>query len=85
MGIKSATFTFKDGKGSMSYENRTGNHVLEFGFGSHIAGFFPETHYDGAQIGVPLARGYKIVNRRLGRPGNAAHCGFIRLTIIWAR
>ena len=62
MGIKSATFTFEDGKGSMSYENRTGNHVLEFGFGSHIAGFFPETHYHGEKIGTPLGRGYKTGN-----------------------
>ncbi|NLB17018.1 MAG: serine hydrolase [Clostridiales bacterium] len=62
MGIRSAVFTFEDGKGSMSYENRTGNHVLEFGFGSHIAGFFPETHYHGEKIGTPLGRGYKTVS-----------------------
>lgn len=45
-------------QGYLHYENRTGKHTLQFGFGHHVRQEFPEVNYYGKRIGTPLGRGY---------------------------
>ena len=45
-------------QGYLHYENRTGKHMLRFGFGHQVRQEFPETHYHGKRIGTPADRGF---------------------------
>lgn len=57
MHFKWVRFEFHADHGVMHYETDTGVHALPFGFGHQYACPFPETHYNGPRIGVPLGRG----------------------------
>lgn len=57
MGMRRLSFEFGADSGVMRYETARGKHALPFGFGKQVSCQFPETHYFGAQIGVPLGRG----------------------------
>ena len=60
MGIKHVRFTFdvEHSKSKLDYDNATGSHALLFGFGHQERQQFPENHYYGSRIGIPLGRGY---------------------------
>ena len=59
INISDIEFDFTDKSSKMLYTNRTGNHVIEFGFGDYVYGEFPETHYYGDVIGTPKGSGYE--------------------------
>ncbi len=46
-------------QGHLHYENKTGRHTLHFGFGHQVKQEFPEVHYYGKRIGIPLGKGYE--------------------------
>lgn len=56
--LRTVRFIFENDLGTMEYENDTGRHELRFGFGRQHRQPFPETHYSGKRIGVPLGTGY---------------------------
>lgn len=58
MGLRRACFTFGEGEGAWTYENKTGRHTLRFGLGGFVRQPFPETHYHGKTMQQPLGRGY---------------------------
>ena len=59
MNISEIEFVIDDKSGKMLYKNKTGDHVIEFGFGGYVYGEFPETHYYGDVIGTPKGTGYE--------------------------
>jgi len=61
MGISHVRFTFEGKAGRMEYKNATGEHCINFGFGSYIEGKFPEKHYYGEQIGKQSGSCYDCV------------------------
>jgi hypothetical protein len=58
-GIRNARFLFTDTEAVMAYTNASGAHEIRFGIGKYTEGIFPETHYFGRRIGVPLGKGYR--------------------------
>ncbi|MDD5603250.1 MAG: serine hydrolase [Eubacteriales bacterium] len=56
--ISRVKFEFEAGEGRFIYTNRTGDHILKFGFGRHVQQEFPETHYFGRILGTPSGKGY---------------------------
>lgn len=60
--MRTVRFAFENNLGTMEYENDTGRHELRFGFGHQHRQSFPETHYYGKRIGVPLGKGYDCHN-----------------------
>ena len=60
MKIKKAAFEFSENnEGIIKYSNQSGDHEIHFGLGKYKEGIFPETHYFGKRIGLPLGRGYR--------------------------
>lgn len=47
--------------GTMHYKNARGEKSLTFGYGEYKEGVFPETHYSGDYMSVPIGRGYRYV------------------------
>ena len=59
LGFKTLRFDFSGDTGKMCYTTERGEHELSFGIGKQVITSFPETHYSGEQIGVPVGRGYR--------------------------
>jgi len=59
MKLKEARFTFDGDGGTLEYRSERGEHKIEFGFGYHRYGEFPETHYFAERIKCQLGHGYK--------------------------
>ncbi|MCL2641638.1 MAG: beta-lactamase family protein [Phycisphaerales bacterium] len=57
--ISAVRFDFHKNEIVMTYEKPNGIHKLTFGVGKLVEQSFPETHYSGMRIGVPLGRGYQ--------------------------
>lgn len=58
LGWQKIRFQFESGAGELYYENARGAHTLRFGLGEYLMQPFPETHYAGQRIGMPLGHGY---------------------------
>lgn len=57
--ISSIRFEFEGDTVKMHYEKPNGKHTLVFGIGKLVEQEFPETHYSGTQIRVPMGKGYR--------------------------
>ena len=62
MQIDSFYLTFGDNDGVFHYHTPRGDKEIPFGFGEYIISEFPETHYSGRRIHVPLERGYRSMS-----------------------
>jgi hypothetical protein len=58
MGIRSFRLTFDGDKGTLTYENATGEKSFVFGLGHNEFGLFPEEGYS-ARVGGLIAAGHK--------------------------
>ncbi len=61
LGWEWVRFAFGENEGTLYYKNARGEKSITFGFGAYKEGEFPETHYSGDRIGVPMERGYRYV------------------------
>ncbi|MBR1758408.1 MAG: serine hydrolase [Lachnospiraceae bacterium] len=61
MGIRNIRFHFnpEENEGTLYYENTRSEKEIHFGLRKQVFGEFPETHYSGKRISVPLGRGYR--------------------------
>lgn len=56
---KSVRFDFHDDEGILTYVNDRGEKQIRFGLGKQVITSFPETHYSGYKISVPIQREYR--------------------------
>jgi hypothetical protein len=62
MGINSFYLTFDNGKGVFHYDTQRGEKQIPFAFGEYLISEFPENHYSGHQVHVPLGHGYRSMS-----------------------
>lgn len=61
MEISQVSFNFKDDLGQMKYKNASGDHTINFAFGSYLEGIFPQKNYYHKQIGRVPNIGYDCI------------------------
>jgi len=61
MGITRMRLSFKGDQGTWEYTNDHGDHVLPFGLGRMLSGYFPQRNYFGEQIGTVSGREYECL------------------------
>jgi hypothetical protein len=62
MGIHTFRLTFDGQGGVFHYDTPRGPKQIPFGFGHYVSYEFPEPHYSGRQIHIPLDRGYRAIS-----------------------
>lgn len=62
MGINSFNVTFDNEGGVLHLDTNRGQKDIRFGMQEYIISEWPETHYSGMRIGVPLGRGYRSMS-----------------------
>ena len=79
MGIDSFYLTFDKDGGAFHYSTPRGNKSIRFGFSEYVMSEFPETHYYGRQMHVPLGHGYRSMS---AAAWNEEHKLLIRTYVI---
>ena len=62
MGISSFMLTFDEKGGMLHLDTVRGKKEIPFGMGEYVISEWPENHYSGKRIGVPLGRGYRSMS-----------------------
>lgn len=65
MGISSFNITFNGNGGILHLNTSRGLKEIPFNMGEYLISEWPETHYSGKRIGVPLGRGYRSMSAAL--------------------
>ncbi len=62
MGIKSFKLTFEGEGGVLHLDTDRGQKDIIFGMNEYVISEWPEKHYSGMRIGVPMGRGYRSMS-----------------------
>ena len=65
MEINTFGLTFNENGGVLHLDTQRGSKDIPFGMGEYVISEWPETHYSGNRIGVPLGKGYRSMSAAL--------------------